>query len=77
MGHNVHSVSRASLSPSLRMSGRPLEKSIKPPVNPSSQAAGMSERAITERIKVLGARIGIEGLSAHDCRHFLRNRLGG
>jgi integrase len=32
--------------------------------------AGMSERAITDRVKVLGEHIGLEGLSAHDCRHF-------
>jgi integrase len=31
--------------------------------------AGMSERAITERVRELGEAIGIEGLSAHDCRH--------
>lgn len=31
--------------------------------------AGMSERAITARVNALGAAIGIEGLSAHDCRH--------
>jgi integrase len=31
--------------------------------------AGMSERAITARVKYLGKVIGIEGLSAHDCRH--------
>ena len=30
---------------------------------------GMSERAITKRVKVLGEAAGIEGLSAHDCRH--------
>lgn len=31
--------------------------------------AGMSRRAITARVKLLGANIGIEGLSAHDLRH--------
>jgi integrase len=31
--------------------------------------AGMSKRAITDRVRVLGAEIGIEGLSAHDLRH--------
>lgn len=29
----------------------------------------MSERAITDRVRELGERIGIKGLSAHDCRH--------
>lgn len=36
--------------------------------------AGMSERAITERVKVLGAAIGVDGLSAHDCRHYWASR---
>jgi integrase len=30
---------------------------------------GMSARAITKRVKVLGKAIGVLGLSAHDCRH--------
>ncbi len=29
----------------------------------------MSERAITDRVRELGERIDIKGLSAHDCRH--------
>ena len=31
---------------------------------------GMSARAITKRVRYLGRKIGVEGLSAHDCRHF-------
>ena len=31
---------------------------------------GMSERAITARVGVLGRKLGIDGLSAHDCRHY-------
>lgn len=31
--------------------------------------AGMSARAITTRVRELGKAIGLEGLSAHDCRH--------
>lgn len=31
---------------------------------------GMSPRAITDRVRVLGGAIGIERLSAHDCRHY-------
>lgn len=31
---------------------------------------GMTGRAITERVKDLGAALGIAGLSAHDCRHY-------
>jgi integrase len=37
-------------------------------------AEGMSERAITGRVRVLGERVGVEGLSAHDCRHFWATR---
>jgi integrase len=29
----------------------------------------MSERAITNRVRVLAEKVGIKGLSAHDCRH--------
>jgi len=29
----------------------------------------MSERAITDRVREMGERIGVKGLSAHDCRH--------
>lgn len=31
---------------------------------------GMSEVAISARVKSLGEKIGVAGLSAHDCRHF-------
>jgi integrase len=30
----------------------------------------MSERAITQRVRVLGGEVGLTGLSAHDCRHY-------
>jgi integrase len=32
-------------------------------------SAGLSERAITKRVRDLGRSVGIENLSAHDCRH--------
>lgn len=32
--------------------------------------AGMTERAITKRVKMLGEAIGVKGLSAHDLRHY-------
>jgi integrase len=32
--------------------------------------AGISERAITKRVRVLGEMVGLAGLSAHDCRHY-------
>lgn len=31
---------------------------------------GMSARALTRRVKALGAAIGLPGLSPHDCRHY-------
>jgi integrase len=31
---------------------------------------GITERAITLRVRTLGEQIGIPGLSAHDCRHY-------
>ena len=36
--------------------------------------AGMSERALTGRVRLLGAAVGIKGLSAHDCRHYWATR---
>ena len=38
---------------------------------------GMSERAITERVRVLGEQIGLSGLSAHDCRHYAATDMAG
>ena len=32
--------------------------------------AGMSETSISERVRTLGADLGIAGVSAHDCRHY-------
>jgi len=37
--------------------------------------AGMSTRRISQRVKVLGQRVGIDGLSAHDCRHYAATKL--
>ena len=36
--------------------------------------AGMTDRAITERVRVLGDALGLAGLSAHDCRHYWATR---
>ena len=35
---------------------------------------GMTERAITGRVQLLGEQLGIEKLSAHDCRHYWATR---
>lgn len=37
---------------------------------------GMTARAITERVRVLGEAQGIPGLSAHDCRHYWATLAG-
>ena len=36
--------------------------------------AGMTERAITKRVRVLGQGLGIPNLSTHDCRHYWATR---
>jgi len=38
--------------------------------NSALTGAGMTERAMTKRVRLLGERAGIAGLSAHDCRHY-------
>lgn len=38
---------------------------------------GMSETSITLRVRDLGAAIGIDGLSAHDCRHYWATNWAG
>lgn len=37
--------------------------------------SGMSERAITDRVRVLGQSIGVQKLSAHDCRHYCATHM--
>jgi integrase len=32
--------------------------------------AGVTEWSISQRVRTLGERIGLDGLSAHDCRHY-------
>ena len=39
--------------------------------------AGLTERAITARVRDLGQRIGLDGLSAHDCRHYWATHWAG
>jgi len=47
--------------------GLALRRSLR---NEELGATGMTERAITARVGFLGEKIGVLGLSAHDCRHF-------
>lgn len=49
------------------ISGALLRRSKK---NEELGSPGMTERAVTARVCLLGERLGILGLSAHDCRHF-------
>jgi len=35
----------------------------------------MKTQNITKRVKVLGEQIGIDGLSAHDCRHYYATQM--
>jgi len=44
-----------------------LRRSLK---NKTLTEAGMTERALTQRVCQLGKEIGVFGLSAHDCRHY-------
>lgn len=53
----------ASLPPTAPL----LQRSLK---NSRLGQGGMTERAITQRVNLLGKRAGIFGLSAHDCRHY-------
>jgi integrase len=47
--------------------GLALRRSLR---NEELGATGMTDRAITARVGFLGEKIGVMGLSAHDCRHF-------
>lgn len=44
-----------------------LRRSLK---NEELADSGMTERAVTARVRLLGERLGLIGLSAHDCRHY-------
>lgn len=39
--------------------------------------AGISTTCISERVRDLGKRLGVAGLSAHDCRHYWATRWAG
>lgn len=39
-------------------------------------AAGMQRESISRRVKELGKAVGIDKLSAHDCRHFWTTHAG-
>lgn len=39
--------------------------------------AGLGRTLISERVRVLGERVGVTGLSAHDCRHYWATKWAG
>jgi integrase len=49
--------------------GKLLRASAKSKDGDKLGAPGMTEGAITKRVRYLGEQVGIMGLSAHDCRH--------
>ncbi len=51
----------------MALNGPLLRRSLK---NEELGESGMTERAITARVRLLAERLGLQGLSAHDCRHF-------
>lgn len=51
--------------------GRLLRGSLK---NGELSHVGLTERGITGRVRALGEKIGVFGLSAHDCRHYWATR---
>lgn len=71
----IHRLSRDALRASLAykncgdlpLNGFLLRRSKK---NEELGDSGMTERAVTGRVRLLGERLGIVGLSAHDCRHY-------
>lgn len=78
----VDKVQEHKLSPDVLKAARAYFKQGDAPLSPTAPLLraslksgqlvdeGMSERGITKRVKVLGESVGIQGLSAHDCRHF-------
>lgn len=67
----THKLSRDTLLAAIRYleACKPKDKLLMGSRKGGKMEGEMSERAITERVRELGERIGIKGLSAHDCRH--------
>jgi integrase len=71
--HRLSKDTRAALNAWVRHGDIPLASNA--PLLRGSKKNGqlsrtrMSERAITKRVQILGALIGVPALSAHDCRH--------
>lgn len=67
----THRLTRDTLLSAMRYLevAKPKEKLLMGSRKGGKLEGAMSERAITDRVRELGERIGIKGLSAHDCRH--------
>jgi integrase len=80
----VDKVQTHKLTPDAQRAARAyLSAGDAPPLGPLLRAsrkggeltdAGMTARALTERVRALGATVGLEGLSAHDLRHYWATR---
>jgi len=68
--HDALQAARVYLAQDAPPTGPLLRASRKSKTGDNLTHAGMTARAITQRVRELGERIGVEGLSAHDCRHF-------
>jgi integrase len=71
------------LTPAARRAARAYFETDAPALGPLFRAsrkggqltgAGLTERAITDRVRSLGAPLGLAGLSAHDLRHYWATR---
>ncbi len=67
----THQLTRDTLLAAIRYFevAKPKEKVLMGSRKGGKLQGTMSERAITDRVCELGERIGVKGLSAHDCRH--------
>jgi len=67
----IHKLTRDTLLAAVNYLGicKPKQKLLMGSRKGGKLEGTMSERAITDRVRVLGEVIGVKGLSAHDCRH--------
>lgn len=67
----THQLTRDTLLAAMRYFevAKPVDKLLMGSRRGGKLEGAMSERAITDRVRILGEQIGVKGLSAHDCRH--------
>ena len=68
----IHRLTRDTLQAAIRYFEvcSPSERLIMGSRKNGKLVGSMGERAITDRVRVLGESVGVEGLSAHDGRHY-------